>query len=883
MRLLVRLRRWLDAILNRSRAEGEMDAELRFHMEKYAEDLVRSGVPRGQALRRARIEFGGVERVKEECRESRGVGFVETLLQDLRFGLRMLRKSPAFAAVAILTLALGIGANTAIFSLVNGILLRPLPYAQPERLVRITDFYPEGAVVAMRASLRTMDIAACRESTELNLTGRGQPVRLHGSEVSAELFSVLGAKAKIGRIFERGEDQPGRDNVVILSHALWQSEFGRNPDIIGHSITLEDVDRRIVGVMPPDFRFPVSKTQLWIPLSLDARNVGSYWGSGFMPVIGRLRNGTTIEQARAEVRAIVPRIRPMFPWKMPDSLWAGSTVIPLLDSIVGDTSATLLILLGAISLVLLIVCANVANLLLSRAVTREAEMAVRAALGASSWRVGRQLLTESVVLGICGGALGLVLAINGVRWLKHLLPASTPRLDAVSIDWPVLGFTALLAILTAVIFGLAPALHASRIDLTGSLKSASRNPGARESRRLRNALAIVQIAVAVVLVIGAALTMKSLWELSKVNPGFRAESIVTARITPNDSICKPLARCENFYREVVSRVRALPGIEDAALVNVLPLDGRFDGFAASVEGHPRDPREPQFELWESIITPEYLRVMGIPLLRGRAFTAADSAPGAPAVTLITESTAKKFWPNQNPIGKHVKRSWTNDWITIVGVVSDVYQQSLASRLPDDVDGAVYDPYGNNIDSGGGSFPIEMSLVVRTSMTQPSYASSLRRILADLNADVPVSDVETMRTIVSESMAAPRSTTSLFAIFAALALILGAVGIYGVISYSVAQRTHEIGIRMALGASRNDVLRLVLDQGFKLALTGVLVGAGGALVLARVLSSLLFGVTPSDPPTFLAVAAVLCAVAVLASYIPARRAMRVDPMVALRYE
>jgi putative ABC transport system permease protein len=873
----------LSRLFRRRKQEAELDSELRFHVEQQTADNIAAGINPTEARRHALAQFGGLEYIKEETRAARGAQFLETFLQDLRFALRMLGKSPGFTAVAVLTLALGIGANTAIFSLVDGIILRPLPYANPQQLVSITDSYPEGALITMRASLKAMEVAGYTDWTQVNLTGRGEPVRLHGSEVSAELFSVLGAKAEMGRVFQSGEDQPGRDNVVILSHALWQSDFGSDPSIVGHSVTLEGIDRRIVGVMPPDFRFPLSKTQLWIPLDLDPRNVGAYWGSGFMPVIGRLQNGATIEQARAELRANLPHIRPMFPWKMPDALWADSTVIPLQEGVVGGTRETLLILLGAISLVLLIACANVANLLLSRAATRQREMAVRAALGAGRWRICRQLLAESIVLATCGGAFGLVLAVKGVTWLKLLLPASTPRLDSVSMDWRVLAFTAVIVLLTGIIFGFAPALQASRIDLTGSLKSTPRNSAARETSRLRSALAVGQIAIAVVLLIGAGLMVETLWELLHVNPGFRSESVVTARITPNDSFCRPFARCESFYEQLIARVRALPGVEDAALVNVLPLDGRSDGFAASVEGHPRDPREPQFVLWESIITPGYLRVMGIPVLRGRAFTAADSVPGAGAVTLVTASTAKSFWPNQNPIGKHVKRSWTNDWITVVGVVGDVHEHSLASSVPSYFDGAVYDPYGNNIGSGGGAFPTEMSLVARTSDSQGNYAELLRRTVGRLNSDVPVSEVRTVRTIVAQSVSAPRSMTTLFIIFAALALVLGAVGIYGVISYSVEQRTSEIGVRMALGAQRRDVLRLVIGQGVRLALVGIAIGIAGAFAATRAMASLLFDVTATDPATFAIVAILLSSIALAACYIPARRALRVDPMVALRYE
>jgi len=882
MRFLRKISLRLRSLFRRNTADSELSTEIHFHLEHQIASNIAAGMPPAEARRAALREFGGVEQLKEECRDMRKTNWLQDLAQDLRYGIRTLRKSPGFTAVAVLTLALGIGANSAIFSLVNSIVLRPLPYSQPQRLVSITDSYPEGALAAVRASMKTMDVAGYSEGQDLNLTGMGQPERIHGTSVSANFFSLLGVPPELGRVFADGEDQPGKDNLVILNHALWQTKFSGNPNIIGRSVTLEGVERQIIGVMPASFHFGSPKTQFWTPLHMDPRNVGAYWGGGFMPLIGRLRDGATIEQAQAEVRSTLPRVRGMFPWKMPDLLWADSTVIPLQQSMVGDTRSTLLILLGAICLVLLIACANVANLLLSRAATRQREMAVRAALGASRWRICRQLLTESVILAIGGGALGLLLAVNGVSWLKLLLPANTPRLAAVSIDWRVLAFTAAVALLTGLIFGFAPALHASRIDLADSLKSSAQNSGAARNNRLRSVLAVAEIAAAVVLVIGAGLLVRSLWQLSNVNPGFRAESIVTARITPNDQFCGVFARCSNFFNSLLAQTRALPGVEDAALTNVVPLSGLFGAYAADVEDHPRNPSDPAPVLWESVVTPDYFRIMGIPLLRGRLFTPADSAPGAPYVTVITESTAKKFWPNQDPLGKHVRRTWRGEWITVVGVVGDVNEYSMASKLPEYVDGAVYDPYGNNMGPGGLQ-PREFSLVVRMAGNPGNFAETLQKTVASLNPDTPVSDVATLRTIVSQSLNAPRSTMSLFAIFAALALILGAVGIYGVVSYSVAQRTSEIGVRIALGAQKRDVLQLVMRHGARMALIGVAIGLVGAVATTRFLSSLLFGVTTTDLLTFLTVAALLVGVTLAACYIPARRAMKVDPIVALRYE
>jgi predicted permease len=809
------------------------------------------------------------------------------LWQDLRYGMRALMRAPGFAAVAVLTLALGIGANTAIFSLVSGVLLRALPYRQPERLVSLTggsgwdDVFPQGALVAMQANLRTMEVAGFSDTQELNLTGVGEAVRLEGAAVSANLFSLLGARPELGRVFVKGEDQRGKDNFVILSHALWEEKFKGDPAVMGHSVMLEGVSRQIVGVMPEGFQLGTQKEESWIPLDLDARNVGAYWGGGFMPVIGRLRNGVALEQARAEMRASVPKLRRMFPWQMPDALWADCSVISLEQGLVGSASNKLLILLGAIGLVLLIACVNVANLMLARAASRQREMAVRAALGAGRWRICRQLLTESVLLAMGGGALGLLLAMNGLAWLKAILPADTPRLASVTIDWRVLAFTAAIAILTGVIFGLAPALHASKIDLTESLKSGWQQSAAAKSNCLRNALAIAEIALAVVLVIGAGLLVKSLWELAHVNPGFRTESVVTARVTPNEQFCAEFTRCQNFYNELLARARALPGVKDAAAASMLPLELLNRAFAADMEGRPRDPREPAPVVLETAITPDYLRVMGIPLLRGREFTDADMAPGASPVALVTAATARLYWPNENAVGKHLKPVFDKNWITIVGVVGDAEEADLAEKWPNWVAGSIYEPYGNG--SRGKLLPTEMSLVVRTERNATGLAEAVRNAVAGLNPEAPVSDVKTISTVVSESMAAPRSTMSLFAVFAALALILGAIGIYGVISYSVAQRTPEIGIRMALGAQKRDVMRLVMGQGVWLALIGVVIGIAGALAATRLMSSFLFGVTATDPVTFGAVALLLLMVALGASFVPARRAMRLDPIKALRYE
>ena len=868
------------------RRKRELNEEIAGHLQMAARDREERGESPAQANVAAQRELGNAGVIQDVTHDQWAWTWLEDLLQDLRYAARTLRKNPGFTTIAALTLALGIGANTAIFSLVNGVLLRPLPYAQPERLVGTTTYYPKGPLVVMRQQSRTMQLVGVSDNKEFNLTGSGEPVRLIGNSVSADFFSMLGAQPAMGRTFHDGEDQPDKDRMVILSRALWELRFQADPNIVGRWITLEGEDREIVGVMPADFRFPSPKTELWVPLRLDPRNTGDYWGDSYMQLIGRLRPGATLEQARAELKTMRPLVLAAYAWRMPANSFVNTTIVSLEEEIVGDARGKLLILLGAVSLLLLIACANVANLLLARATTREREVAVRVALGASRWRILRQLITESVLLALLGGTLGIAVATGGLSVLKAALPADTPRLADVALDGQVLAFTAVLAILTGVIFGLVPALGASRVDMTEALKSGGQRNASGGNHRASKLLVVGEVAVSMILVIAAGLLVKSLWILSGTNPGFRAESVVTARITPNEMFCAVPGRCLAFYDELLKRTRALPGVKNVAAVNGLPLGGGAEIFPIEVEAHPIPDGAKVPMCWEKIVTPDYLSIMNIPLLRGRGFTEADAAPEAQAVLIVSKSTAEHFWPGKDPVGQHIRANWEpNVWRTVVGVVGDVREYNIRSDSASWIDGVMYAPYGAHAIRGSGADapPAEMTLVIETSAEQAQIASELKNTVASLNHDVPVSQIGPLKNWVAEAMAEPRSISGLFAVFGGLALLLGAVGIYGVISYSVAQRSREIGIRMALGARRQEVLLLVVGQGAKLALAGVAIGIAGGLMLTRLMSGLLYGVQATDPLTYGAVAILLMLVALAACFLPARRAMRVDPMVALRYE
>lgn len=810
---------------------------------------------------------------------------MNTVSQDLRGGLRMLVKSPGFTAVAILALALGIGANTAIFSLVNGILLRPLPFPNSDRLVTLYNGYvPKGAFVGLRELDQSATIAAFIADQGFNLLRNGKPSRLHGSAVSADFFKVFGVEPELGRAFSEGDDTPGRDNKLILSHALWENEFSGNPNVIGQWVTLDGKNREIVGVMPPSFDFPSASTELWIPLRLDPRDPDDYWTSYVLQIVGRLHRGTSLPKAQAELTSILPRVRAMFPYPMAKNWGSDFPLTLLLDSMVVQVRTRLMVMLGAVGLVLLIACATVGNLLVVRAIARQREFAVRFALGAGRWRVVRQLMTETLPLVLVGAGLGFAVAVFGLPVLLNIFPKDTPRLISVSVDTRVLGFTVGLAILSGFVFGLLPGLVTSRCNLDQALRAnAPTGSRGRKTRRIAEIFVIGEVAVAVIVVVGAGLLVKSLWRLSQVNPGFRASNLVIARITPTQEFCNVSTRCVNFYDEVLRRVLGMPTVKGAAVVNAVPLSGQAEVGAVMLEGHPLLPGQQVPLTWENVVSPGYLNTMNIPIIAGRGFTEADVS-GAARVVVVSVSLAEHYWPRQSAIGKHLytlSAEAATPW-TIVGIAGDVREFQLEEN-PKWFLGEAYFPYAQAasdkslLDSPG------MWLTVRTSVDPAQVATNLREVLKSVNPDIPLTKEQMIGDVVASNIATPRATTWLFVIFATLALILGALGVYGVVSYLVVQRTHEVGVRIALGAQPIDILRLIFAQGGKMAFIGVAIGLGGAFGLMRLLSSLLYGVSATDPVIFVGSAVLLTLVALGACYLPARRAMRVDPVVALRYE
>jgi len=892
---------WLTQLFSRRRLYGDLSAEIEEHLEEKIDELIAGGMSREEAAQAARREFGNVTLLEERSREVWQWPSIESFFADIRFALRMLRKSPGFTGVAVLTLALGIGANTAIFSIVNAVLLRPLPFKDPSRLVMIWEGFPSLGFPKTGASVPDLTMYEREQKSfqsiggfqnkDFDLSGGGEPERITGARLSASVFPMLGIQPLLGRTYTQQEDKPGT-NVVVLSYGLWQQRYAGNHGIIGNTIMLDRVPYTVVAVMGKSFQFPMPGPQehpqennkpaeVWVPMAFTMQELQNQNGDYTYAMLARLKPGVTIQQAQAEANLLGRQIERQYPaglLKFLNGAQVHFGVFPFQEEIVGSVQTLLLVLMAAVGMVLLIACANVATLLLSRATSRQREIAIRTALGASRIRLVRQMFTESVVLALAGGALGILIGLWGTRGLLSLVPSSVPLPHVISLGGPVLAFVAAVCCVTAVAFGVAPAFQISAISLQGSLQEGGRSgtPG-RARHRLQGFFVTAEFALALVLLVGAGLLMRSFSKLLHTNPGFRPDHVLTMSVPLPDEAYSKATQIRQFYQQIAQRISNSPGVRSVGIVNDLPLKGMAT-VAMEIEG--RQGSMPSVSLTWALGS--YFTTMGIPLLKGRLFTPEDRA-GSQPVVIISEDAAKKFWPGQDAIGKRVETGGTPGMATIIGIVADVDDGPVGTTpLPH-----VYVPYlqlpAKVLEDRTMDLARSMHVAVRTATNPDSITSAVTAQIHAVDPEIPVAHIATMDQELASSVAGPKFNTFLLGVFAAVAFFLAAIGIYGVLAYTVTQQTHEIGIRLALGAQQRDVLRLILKQGTRLALAGVGIGAVVAFFLTRLMASLLYGVSATDPVTFAGVAVVLVGVALLACYIPARRAMRVDPMVALRYE
>ncbi len=870
------------------RLDEDFQRELAAHLDLLTEENIRRGLPPDEARRQARLRLGGAAQLRETQHDLRGLPWLETLLQDVRFGLRMLGKNPGFTAVAVLTLALGIGANTAVFSVVQGVVLAPLPYPELDRLVAVWESNPRFPLVAVsypnfrdrQRIARSFEQMAVFGRQGYNLTGPGTPEHLDGKEISSDFFSTLGVKLTLGRSFSPAEDVHGGAPVVIISNRLFRNRFGSQPEALGNSLTLDGVAYTITGVTPPGFHFQ-GDADVYTPLGQGDPLVLSIRGSHWLFPIARLRAGVSISRAQAEVSTIQNRLDQLYPDADRD---LGMAVVPLKQWIVGNVGGTLLLLLGAVGLVLLIACANVANLLLARSAARTHELAVRSALGANRTRIARQLITESVLLSLTGGALGILIAFWGVTPLLAGVPGGLPRSENIAVNLPVLLFAFLASIVVGILSGLAPALKNWNVDLQPALKEGGRG-FASGHHRAQRVFVIAQMASTLVLLVGAGLlfrTLRSLWE---VNPGFDTHHVVTFRVGVSPSLTKTASRTRIAYQQLIERIRKIPGVQEADFANNVPLSGQSGTMPFWIGSQKPVSLQAAPRLVGFLAGPDYFQTMGIPLLRGRLFTSEDTIT-SPCVVVIDSVFAHLYFPNSNPLGQTITMGFSpTPPCQIVGVVGHVKDWGLQDPAAN-VRNQVYFPLYQDPDPWVADNYADLRVIVRTPLDPANVMPAIKTAVYVADSEQPVYDVQTMQQIVSQSMSSQRYPMILLGVFAGLALLLASVGLYGVISYSVAQRVHEIGIRIALGATRWDVFRMVIGHGLRLALVGLAIGAVTAFILTRLVSSfshLLYGVGTNDPLTFIAVSVLLTVVAVLACYIPARRATRVDPMVALRHD
>ncbi|PYU65539.1 MAG: hypothetical protein DMG49_23995 [Acidobacteria bacterium] len=883
-----RVRGWLlrlGGLFRRERREKDLATEIESHLQMHIQDHLRAGMSAEEARRQALIKLGGIEQTKEIYRQRRGLPVLETLFQDLRFAGRMLLKNPGFTAVVVLTIALGVGANAAIFSVVHAVLLKPLPYPESDRLVMVWEKVSlpnyqndqnepsPGNFADWRSQNSVFENLGAYRNRSFNLTGAGEPVRVEAEQVSAGLFSVLKVNAALGRVFTAEDDQPAGRHVVVMSDGLWKSRFGSNAKILSKTILLDGESYNVVGVMPPDFHFPDRNDQLWVPIAMTSQDLANH-GSHFLLVTARLKRNVTLAQAQGDLNRLAQHLTELYP---DTNTGVQAKVIALREEIAGPMRPVLVALFGAVGFVLLIVCANVASLLLGRASARHREIGIRIALGAGRIRILRQLLTESALLALLGCVFGLLFARWGILTLKLLNPPHIPRMDEIHIDTSVLFFSLAISVLAGFIFGVLPALQATRDNINDSLKEGARESAGGASLRTRNLLVILETALGVVVVIGAGLLLRSFLILERVPLGFQPRSVLTFRIIPRGERYSQLAGRTAFYQQAMERIEALPGVKSAAAVSFIPLTFARSSKGFSIEGRvaPAAGEIPMAAY--DAVTPGYFGSLQISLQSGRDFSWGDT-PQAQRVVIINKTMARTYWSGEDPLGKRIKFGTPDDpfpWWTIAGVVGDIREYDvLTAPRP-----TVYLPVSQADDSNY----LLRDWVVRTNGDPLTIASSIPAAMRQVDPDLPVSRLRSLEQLRNISVAPQRFSLSLFGLFAALALVLAAVGIYGVMTYSVAQQTREIGIRIAMGARRGDVVKLVLGEGLRHAALGVILGLAGAFALTRLMERLLYGVRPTDPITFACVTLLLAGVALLACYLPARRAMRVDPIIALRHE
>jgi putative ABC transport system permease protein len=867
-------------LFHKNRVDQECSEEIQSYLDMLTEAKIRQGLTPQEARRNALVELGGVEQVQEKVRDIRMGQFIETAWRDVRLGVRTLVHSPIFTAVTVLSLALGIGANTAIFSVVNGLLLRPLSYPESERLVDVWHTPPRQSFPGLdrfsvspanyldwKAQSGAFEQMAVYGFVGLSLSTSNDPLPLIGAPVSSDFFSVLRVNPILGRTFTADEDQPGRDQVVVISHALWQRAFGANPNIIGQSLTLNSRNFAVIGIMPAGFEFP-REAELWVPLAWDDKDRQTRSIHDYL-VIARLKQNVSVQQAQTEMNTISSRLEQQYPEE--NKGW-GAMVIPLRDDLVGDVRLALLVLFCAVGFVLLIACANVANLMLARGANRQKEMAVRMALGAGRARLVRQLLTESVLLAVTGGLLGLLLAIWGSRMLVRL--GSLPNLGDIGIDTWAFGFTLLVSFAAGIIIGIMPAFQFSRTSVSETLKQGSgRTGGSALKQHTRKALVISEVALSLVLLIGAGLMIRSFLKLQNVDPGFDTSNALTMSVVLTWTRYPEPHQRLAFFDRAIEQIRAVPGVVSVGATTKIPLTGGGSTQPFTVEGRPAGAIAEQPMAQTRYVSPDYFQAIGIPLRQGRVFTDQDRDKSVPVV-IISEAMARRFWPGENPVGKRLTPSFHSEAGAreIVGVVGDV----KTSGLDVDASAMMYLPYKQ------APLPF-LSFVVRTSSNPESLIQPVSRAIYSIDKDQALTDVQTMDQVLTKSVSDRRFNMMLLLTFAGVALLLAAVGVYGVMNYTVTLRRRELGIRMALGAARMDVLRLVLGQGLTLTLIGVGIGLISAYALTRLMATLLYGVTATDYLTFASVSAVLIAVGLVASYVPARRATKVNPTIALRTE